>query len=34
MGSKLVSKDLLDAKDYAGLEKKTKEAIELIKKIG
>jgi 2-dehydro-3-deoxyphosphogluconate aldolase / (4S)-4-hydroxy-2-oxoglutarate aldolase len=33
MGSKLVSKDLLDAKDYAGLEKKTKEAIELIKKI-
>jgi 2-dehydro-3-deoxyphosphogluconate aldolase/(4S)-4-hydroxy-2-oxoglutarate aldolase len=33
MGSKLVTKEFLDAKDYAGLTKKTKETIELIKEI-
>lgn len=33
MGSKLVTKEFLDAKDYARLTKKAKEIIELIKKI-
>jgi 2-dehydro-3-deoxyphosphogluconate aldolase/(4S)-4-hydroxy-2-oxoglutarate aldolase len=33
MGSKLVTKEFLDAKDYADLTKKAKETIELIKEI-
>ena len=33
MGSKLITKELLAAKDYAGIAKKVKETIELIKEI-
>lgn len=33
MGSKLITKELLAAKDYAGISKNVKEAVELIKKI-
>ena len=33
MGSKLITKELLAAKDYAGVTKKVKETIELIKEI-
>jgi 2-dehydro-3-deoxyphosphogluconate aldolase/(4S)-4-hydroxy-2-oxoglutarate aldolase len=33
MGSNLITKDLLKAKDYAGITKKTKDALELIKSI-
>ena len=33
IGSKLITKELLDAKDYAGIEKKVKETIEIIKEI-
>ncbi|RKY06810.1 MAG: bifunctional 4-hydroxy-2-oxoglutarate aldolase/2-dehydro-3-deoxy-phosphogluconate aldolase [Planctomycetota bacterium] len=33
MGSKLITKELLAAKDYAGITKKVKETIELIKEI-
>ena len=33
MGSKLVSKQLLDAKDYATIESKTKEVFEIIKSV-
>jgi 2-dehydro-3-deoxyphosphogluconate aldolase/(4S)-4-hydroxy-2-oxoglutarate aldolase len=33
MGSKLISKKLMEAKDYAGIEKATKEVLEVIKSI-
>jgi 2-dehydro-3-deoxyphosphogluconate aldolase/(4S)-4-hydroxy-2-oxoglutarate aldolase len=33
MGSKLISKKLMEAKDYTGIEKATKEVLELIKSI-
>jgi len=33
MGSKLISKKLMEAKDYAGIEKATKEVLELIQSI-
>jgi 2-dehydro-3-deoxyphosphogluconate aldolase / (4S)-4-hydroxy-2-oxoglutarate aldolase len=33
IGSKLVTKELLDAKDYVGIEKKVRETIQLIRKI-
>jgi 2-dehydro-3-deoxyphosphogluconate aldolase/(4S)-4-hydroxy-2-oxoglutarate aldolase len=33
MGSKLISKKLMEAKDYTGIEKATKEVLELIQSI-
>jgi 2-dehydro-3-deoxyphosphogluconate aldolase/(4S)-4-hydroxy-2-oxoglutarate aldolase len=33
MGSKLITKPLLDAQDYAGVEKKVRDTIQLIKTI-
>ncbi len=33
MGSKLITQELLDAKDYAGISKKVRETVDLIKKV-
>ena len=33
MGSKLITQELLDAKDYAGIAKKVRETVDLIKKV-
>jgi 2-dehydro-3-deoxyphosphogluconate aldolase/(4S)-4-hydroxy-2-oxoglutarate aldolase len=33
MGSKLITQELLDAKDYAGITKKVRETVDLIKKV-
>lgn len=33
MGSKLITQELLDAKDYAGMTKKVRETVDLIKKV-
>ena len=33
MGSKLITQDLLDAKDYAGISRKVRETVDLIKKV-